>query len=341
MTHRAYIERLLITILVVGLALLLWELKGILILVFASVLVAVVLRSIANPIRRWCSMPEGLALLIAVLIVAAILAVAFWMFGSRAIAQASELQRGIPQAWLMVESRLDTWGMGGSIQSAAADFGARISSNLASILMTIGNVIADILLVIAGGIFLAVEPDLYRRGLIKLVPKDSRPNLEQTLEDTWNALRLWLAGRLLSMLIIGILTGIGLWLIGIPAVLALAVLAALLEFVPFIGPIMAAIPAVLLALAINPTLALWTAGLYLVIQTFEGNILEPLIQRHAVSLPPTLLLFAVIAFGFLFGFVGILLAAPLLVVIYVWVKRLYVRDALDTRTEVPGSAEDG
>jgi predicted PurR-regulated permease PerM len=190
--------------------------------------------------------------------------------------------------------------------------------------------------VIVGGIFMAARPGLYRRGLIKLVPEGGRDNAALALEDSWKALRLWLFGRLVSMVLVGLLTGLGLWWIGIPAALTLGIVAALLEFVPFLGPILAAIPAILLALAVDPTLFLWVVGLFLVIQQIEGNIIAPLVQQQAVELPPALLLFSLVAAGLVFGIVGILFAEPLTVVLFVLVKRLYVREALNTPTPIPG-----
>ena len=127
-----------------------------------------------------------------------------------------------------------------------------------------------------------------------------------------------------------------LWLLGMPSAFVLGLLAGLLEFIPFAGPILSAVPAVLLALAVSPDLALWVALLYFGVQQFEGYILTPLVQQYAVDLPGVILLFSLIAFGVLFGTLGVILAAPLAVVTYVLVKRLYVIEALDTPTTIPG-----
>jgi predicted PurR-regulated permease PerM len=192
------------------------------------------------------------------------------------------------------------------------------------------------LLVIVGGIYLAAQPKLYRSGLLKLFPAGSRDRIDQALDDCWTALRLWLAGRLVSMVFIGLLTGVGLWLIGIPGALALGIVAFILEFVPFVGPIIAAVPALVLALAFDPVKALWVALLYLGIQQLEGNVIEPIVQQRAVDLPPALLLFAIVAGALVFGPTGVIFAAPLTVVLFVLVKRLYVREALGTATAIPG-----
>jgi predicted PurR-regulated permease PerM len=208
-------------------------------------------------------------------------------------------------------------------------------SQVGGILMTIFGGIAHTLLVIAGGIYLAAQPDLYRKGLLKLVPKPSRGLAGDALDASGKALKLWLLGTFVSMALVGSLTAFGLWLIGVPSWLALGLLAGLFEFIPIIGPIAAAIPGVLLALTVGIDTFLWALALYILIQQMEGNVIQPLVQRYAVDLPPALLLFSVVAGGFLFGIIGIIFAAPLTVVAYVMVKRLYVREALDTETSLP------
>ena len=342
LSHRQFIERLIIGLVILGLALLFWQLRGLLILLFGAILVAVILRVIANPIGKRLHVPDSIALLMAVILVFAILGIAFWMFGAEVIAQAGSLSDAIPKAWQALEARLAQWGLDEPLRewTQGMEKGGGVVSNLGGLAMSVGNGIADTLLVIVGGIFMASDPNLYRRGIIKLVPEGARDHVATALDDSWKALRLWLFGRLVSMILVGILTGLGLWWIGIPASLTLGIVAALLEFIPFIGPILAAVPAILLALAFDPTLALWTAGLFLLIQQIEGNIIAPLVQQRAVTLPPALLLFSLVAAGLVFGIVGILFAEPLTVVLYVLVKRLYVREALDTPTPIPGEDSD-
>ncbi len=145
---------------------------------------------------------------------------------------------------------------------------------------------------------------------MKLVPQAGRGLAEQALDDCAKALRLWLMGQLVSMVLVGVLVGTGLWLIGVPAPLTLGILAALLEFIPIVGPILSAIPAIVLALVIGPETALWTAALYLGVQQLEGNLIQPIVQQRAVDLPPALLLFALLAFGLLFGVRRALSRAP-------------------------------
>ncbi|MFC7537091.1 AI-2E family transporter [Sphingomonas sp. GCM10030256] len=333
-----FVRRVLIVIALVALALLAWMLRSILLMVFGAVVVATLFRAFAEAIGRWTRLPPNLSLLLSVLIVATVIGSAGALFGGQIIAQAEGLSEAIPKAWESLKQRLAGFGLGGQLDqlTGTASKGGGMASTLGSFAMSLGGGLTDALLIVVGGIFLAAQPAFYRTGLIKLVPDGKRDLFANALEESGQALKLWLKAQLLTMLIIGVLTGLGLWLIGVPSALALGLLAALLEFIPFVGPILAAVPAVLLALAIDPQLALWTVGLYVVIQQIEGYALSPLIQQWAVDLPGAILIFSLIAFGTLFGALGIVFAAPLTVVCYVLVKRLYVRETLHTETPIPG-----
>jgi len=337
-SHRVFIERLVIALAVIGVALLLWHLRDLFLLIFGAALVAVILNLVAGPIRARIGVPPPLALAAAVLIVVAAVGTAFWMFGAEVTQQAATIRALVPPAWAALEARLDLWGLGQAMRewTASLQTGGGVVANIGNIAVSIGNGLADALLVIVGGIYLAAQPELYRVGLIKLVPSRGRALAAQAIEASGRALRLWLLGRMVSMAVVGLLTWLGLMIIGVPSALTLGLLAALLEFVPFIGPIVAAVPAILLGFAAGPDKALWVAFLFLAIQQFEGNVLEPLVQQRAVDLPPALLLFALVAGALVFGLSGIILAAPLTVVLYVLVKKLYVQEALDTATPLPG-----
>ncbi|WP_194953982.1 AI-2E family transporter [Sphingopyxis solisilvae] len=333
-------------------------LHDLLILVFGSVVIAVLLTSIANPIERWTKLNRGFALTISILIVGSTIAGAGALFGTQAAKQAQELSTQIPVAWDSVRQRLSTWGVnvpplrtgdtGENDQLARAqaaeietktgrlaDIEQNLLGRVGSLVMTLFGAIANILLVIAGGIYLAAQPKLYRAGLLKLLPAARRNLADEALLHCGEALRLWMLGTLVSMGLVAAVTGTGLWLLGVQSPLALGLLAGLLEFVPIVGPIAAATPAILVAFSQSPELALWTLGLFVIVQQLEGNVIQPLVQRYAVDLPPALMLFSVVAGGALFGIVGIIFAAPLTVVAFVLVKRLYVRELLETETKLP------
>jgi len=342
-SESAFIRRTLIVLTLAALFFLTWHMRSLLLLIFGAVLVAVIFRAIADPIHRLTKAPDGVAVGIAVLLVLGILGLATWMFGTEVSAQVRTLVDALPEAWRSFERRIGETGLGERIQGmieGAAPSGSGVLSGVSRFVMSLGGGIADTLVVLVGGIYLAAQPVLYRKGALKLVPPHRRELAGQAFDESGRALRLWLKGQLISMVVVGLLVGIGLWLIGVPSALALGLLAGILEFIPLVGPIVAALPALLIALAVDPQTALWVLGLYIGVQQIEGNVLQPVVQQYAVDLPAVILLFSLLGFGMLFGAVGIILAAPLTVVAYVLVKRLYVREALDTPTPIPGEGGD-
>jgi predicted PurR-regulated permease PerM len=192
-------------------------------------------------------------------------------------------------------------------------------------------------LVLVAAIFLASDPATYRRGLLLLMPAKAEATASLALDDAARGLKGWMVGQAVSSLVVVALTGGGLALLGVPAAGGLGLIAGLLDVIPMIGPIIAGIPAVLLAFTVSPATALWTLVLFLVIQQLQGNFLQPMIQKQAVDVPPAVLLFAVVAAGVLFGFLGVLLAAPLTVVVYVLVQRVYVKTLLGKTIKIAGA----
>jgi predicted PurR-regulated permease PerM len=356
-----FIRRSLVLLGILGAAVLVVALRDLLILVFGSIVIAVLLTAVAAPIHRYTRAPRGLSLTLAILALLALVGGAGAMFGTQVARQAQQLSGQLPQAWNSARDRLAEFGIelpalgreeaeagpqtedlpedtaAGSNNSGVrfgeldGDFLGRASA----ILMAAFGGVAHTLLVLAGGVYLAAQPSLYRTGLLKLFPQRKRALVADAYDHSGRALSLWLMGTFVSMGLVGVLTGLGLWLLGVPSAAALGLLAGLFEFVPIIGPIAASIPAILIALSQSTELALWTLGLFIVVQQIEGNLIQPLVQRYVVDLPPALLLFSVVAGGYLFGVVGVIFAAPLTVVVFVLVKRLYVQEALGTKTPLP------
>jgi len=136
----------------------------------------------------------------------------------------------------------------------------------------------------------------------------------------------------LDMVFLGVITGVGLWAVGVPFAFPLGVLSGLSVFVPYIGPIVASLPGVLLALSVSPTLALYALIVYVIVQQIEGNIAMPLLQRWTVSMPPVVSMLSMVAFGLLFGFWGVLLATPMAVASMTILRMAYVEDMLEKRS---------
>lgn len=339
LTLREFTLRLLIAAAVTGLALLLWRIADVLLLAFGAALVAVLLRSIAAPISERAGVREPIALAASVLLVASVLAGTGWLFGHELSSQFDELLRRLPRAWDSARSSMQKYEVGRVILDSLEDPSASLgifAAKLPSAAAALSAGLLNALLVAFGAIYMAINPAVYRNGFLKLFPAEARPHVQDVVETSARALQLWLRSQLITMCIVGVLTGAGLWLAGVPAPLALGLLAGLLEFVPYIGPILAAVPGLLLALSVGPEIVLYALLVYLAVQQLESNFVLPMVQREVLKLPPALVIFAVVALGVTFGTLGWIFAAPLTVLLVVVVGKVYVREALGTPTNVPG-----
>lgn len=337
--EREFVRRVLIVLALAALAFLLWELRIILLMLFGAVVIATIFRSVADYICRYTGLQHTLATALSILLVLGLVFGLAAVFGNHVADQAAALRERLPGAWEEFERRVGDMGLGDQLERLVATItttGGGSLSEFGRVLLSIGSGIADLIVVIFAGIYLATQPNFYRIGAIKLIPPTKRKIAAEAMLESERALRLWLWGQGIAMVVVGTLIGGGLWLLGMPSAFILGLIAALLEFIPFAGPILAAVPAILLALAVSPEMALYVTLLYLVVQQFEGNVLTPMVQQYAVDLPGVVLLFSLIAFGTLFGTLGVILAAPLAVVMLVLVKRLYVIETLHTETPMPG-----
>ena len=337
-----FTRRVLVLLAVVALAGLVLKLGYLLLLLFASAVVAVVIRLIARQFRR-IGLSEGLSTTFAVLVMLLSMVGFGWVFGGLISSQFTTLAEQFPDAVNRVQDQLDGWGIDYNLESAASslsDQAETIFQRGAGFMISAGSIIADMVLVLAGAVFLAAQPGFYRRGLIRLLPRTSEKLAETTIDDCGRGLKLWLGGQLVASLFVGVIAFIGLTIIGVPSAFALALIAAIFELIPFVGPILAAIPAIVLGLSVSPTMGLWTLILYIVLQQIEGNVLSPIIQKRAVELPPLVLLFAIFAAGVIFGAPGVILAAPLTVVLYILVQHLYIGHVLGRPVKRPGRHEE-
>ena len=201
------------------------------------------------------------------------------------------------------------------------------------VVSSIFEVIAGILIIIFVAIYVAVDPKTYRKGILHLVPHARRARAEEVMTDVVHTLRGWLLARVIAAVIIGVVTAGALALLRVDAAIALGVIAGLLEFIPFFGPILAAVPAIGVALVASPQKAIYVVILYIAIQQLEGNLLTPILLKKRLEIPPVLTIAVVTAFGVVFGVLGMLVAEPLLAATMILVKRLYVEDVVGDRVE--------
>ncbi|MBO1326619.1 AI-2E family transporter [Acetobacter sp. TBRC 12305] len=326
--HFLRILRLTLGALAIGM--LVWLLGDVLMVIFASVLCAVVLHGLARILVRHLGLPHGWALSIVVVTILGIAALLAWNSGPAIANEAVRLQEALRQQETALRGSLQNSPMGQVIlkylpaslggqqtggDNSLASLGSRIAGSMTGILGSAFGAIGTIVVVLIAGLYFAMSPASYANGLLRLVPQDNRPKVRGLLLRAGRTLWAWVAGQALDMLVVGTLSGIGLWFIGVPLALALGVLAGLCNFVPYIGAIMGAVPALLLALSLGTRETIMVAALYGVIQFLEGNVLAPFIQRHAVQMPPALTVLSQTLFGAILGFPGLILASPLTAVL--------------------------
>ncbi|HEU5040140.1 MAG TPA: AI-2E family transporter [Gemmatimonadales bacterium] len=201
-------------------------------------------------------------------------------------------------------------------------------------------VLGGLVIILFVAIFVGVDPGLYHRGLMHLFPHRSRAKAGEVLSATATTLRRWLVMQAISMLVIGVVTTLVLLLLDIRAAIALGIIAGILEFIPYAGPILSAVPAVAMALVDTPEKALWVVAAYTAIQQLEGAVLQPLLMKEGLELPPVLTILGQALFSLVFGFLGLLVAVPILATVMVPVRLLYVRDVVGDEVSVPGQDDD-
>jgi predicted PurR-regulated permease PerM len=347
----------------------LWLGRSVFLLGFFGVLLGLTLSSGVDRLQRY-RIPRGVGAALLVLAVGGALVGLGFLTAPQISGQMREVRDQLPQAideargW--VERRIggindilqpdstgaaaDTAGSAGQQSGApepAPPVGQGLSQQLSSAGKAFFTIFSSTLAALAGlivlvfvAIFVASEPDLYHRGLMHLFPHAMRAKAGEVLSATATTLRRWLLMQLFAMIAIGVVTTLALLALDVRGAIALGIIAGLLEFIPYVGPILSAVPALGMALLDGPEKALYVALAYVAIQQLEGVVLQPLLMKGGLELPPVITILSQGLLATLFGFLGLLLAVPLVASIMIPVKMLYVRDVVGDEVSVPGQDED-
>ena len=330
-TGLSFLTRLSIVVVVVIALAFAWLTREILLLIFGGILMGIFLCGLTKMVVRYTGLGHGWALAIVLATLTLLTALGGWFLGNDLVEQFGELRRGLMKSFQSVREQVLRSPLGEMFDNTreAPPPSATQLRILAGYLTSGIGAMAAPLIILVIGVYLAVDPGLYRRGVVWLVPSEHRPRAQDVLERAGEALWGWLWGRLFSMTLIGVTTWIGLWLLGIPMALSLALIAFVTNFIPYIGPLLSAVPAVLIALTLGPMQAVYVLLLYGGIQLVETNVITPLVELKSVNLPPVLTISSQMISGLLFGPLGILFATPLTAVITVLIKTLYIEDVLE------------
>lgn len=346
-SEKSFSQKVLVTIGLVCLTILLLILVyftfDVLLLIFAGALLAIFLRGLADVLCKYTNISEGIGVLVISVLIIAVLAGAIAFLAPDVADQVRHLREALPESAREAAAYISRFGWGRALIDQLPSVDDLRSNINASILLagvggffssTMGAV-GNFFIVILLAIYFAIEPRFYTRGFTNLFPVARRTRVREILYAIGDTLSWWLIGKVCSMVFIGLLTWVGLSLLGVPLALALGVIAGLLSFIPNFGPIISALPALLLAFVESPMTALYVLILFIGVQLVESNVVTPFIERKTVEIPPALTIVFQLALAVLVGGLGLVLATPLLAVLIVLVQMVYVEDILgDRSTEV-------
>jgi predicted PurR-regulated permease PerM len=326
-------------------ALTFWFTAQVLLVFFFAAFLAVFFSGLARTMQKYSHFNYRGALMFVLLAIAAIFIGAGFIIGPAVADQSANLSKALPQAFNKLVGQINTLPGGASVISAAKQaLSDSKDNNIQNALKFAGlgvHGLGGLIFAVVIGIFFASDPELYQNGFLALFPPRRRERMREVLDELGFTLWWWLLAQLATMATVGILIGVGLTVLDVPLSGTLGLLAALLSFIPSLGPFISVIPAVMLGLTISPMMGLWVCLLFLAVQTLEANVITPLIQQRAISLPPALILSSELMLGLMLGGAGLAFATPLAAVGLVLVNMLYIQDVLHEPGSLPSSGRGG
>jgi predicted PurR-regulated permease PerM len=318
-----------------------WFAYDALLLVFACILFAILLYELAGMLRERLHVHRQVALALVVTLLLLVFGVGGWLMAPQIGEQADKLGAAVPEALQRLRAAMEQQPLLKRLMSSMPS-PEQMQKQLTQLVPNAGlfftglmGALGNVVIILFVGIYFAAQPHLYIDGLVTLVPPAKRGRAREVMDELGRTLARWLLGKAASMLVVGVASAAGLALLGVPLALILGLIAGLLDFIPYLGPLMAGVPAVLIAFSDSPQQALYVVLLFGAIQLAEGYMLSPLIEKRTVSLPPALTIVMQLLFGALFGMAGVALATPLTAVLAVLVSMLYVQDVLKDPVRTP------
>ena len=324
--------------LIVVFGLLVWSVADVVLMVFAGMLIAIFLRGLGDGLASLTGLSESLSLTLVLFALVGAVTLGAILLGSETTSQLDQLGPSLRSAW---EATLDLlyryeWGRilfsEGNV-SAILPAKDSVLAGVTGVFSTTLGALAGFFIALSIGIYAAFAPQTYRGGLLWLFPAQARPRAREVLDELGRTMRWWLIGTFARMTFVGIAVTIGLWLLDVRLALALGLMAFILDFVPYLGPILAAAPALMVGLSVSPTDALYVLLMFVGVQAAENYIVSPLIDQYAVNLPPALTISSQVLLGALLGPLGVVFATPLTAIAVVLVQTLYVEEDYETETE--------
>lgn len=318
----------------------LWQIREVLLLMFAAVVLATTLNRLAKRFQSF-GMRRGFAVLLAVAIFFAGVVGFFWLIVPPFAQQFQELTYQVPRGFGRFNSWLDALRTRipdqlvpyipdiNSLIQQVQPFANRLLGNSFAFVSGSLEVVLKILLVLVLTGMMLADPMAYRKVFVRLFPSFYRRRVDGILDKCEVSLEGWITGAFIAIFVVGVMSLIGLSILHVKAALALAVLAGFFNLIPNLGPTMSVIPAMAIAFLDEPWKAIAVLILYFIIQQVESNFITPVVMAHQVSLLPAITLIAQLFFVTFFGFLGLFLALPLTVVAKIWLQEVLIKDVLD------------
>lgn len=295
---------------------------------FGGLLLAVLFVALRDLVKRWTSLSDGPALAVGLIGLALLIGGMLWALSPYIAGQSQAIAQQLPGIAQDIEEGLQryTWGRW-AIEQAQQNGSDGATDGITSFLSRLSDWATYLLTTFFVGLFAAANPSFYKRGLLHLFPIRHRSRLSELFDDLAHTLRWWLIGQALAMLVIGVSTTIVLFVFGIPLAIVLGLIVGLLGFIPYLGPIIGALPVALIAATEGTDILIYVMVAYTGVQILEGYVATPLIQKEMVYLPPVFTIMTQILLGTVLGLLGFILATPLAAVLLV-MSRYYRADIL-------------
>ena len=325
-----FVRRVLILVVVAGVVAAVLRAGDLIILAFGSILGAIVIHAIADLYATRLRIAAKPSLGLGMATMLALLGFLGWLFAVAFHDQVVLLVTQGPTIVAGFAAQMSASPVGAKIVSAvkAAYAGSQAARDVGGLVRGGGEIVLNFLILLFGAFFLAANPTVYERGALLLVPPGKRAAAEDALFDVGSTLQLWLRAQLIQMTTMGLLVGVGLWIAGVPSAPALGLLTGLSEFIPYVGPIAAMIPALGLAATQGSSPVLWVLAVFVGVRIVQSNLITPFVTSSVIAIPPAVTLFTIIGIGYVFGLFGLFFSAALLVVIFTLVRSLYLREVL-------------
>ncbi len=319
---------------------------NILMLVFVGVLLGIIFRSLRDIVSKYSRIPTTPSLVIVIVFFLSLIIGSGFLLAPGVYDQASMMYEQVPEEWNNIKQQIWQYDWGKEVarenpeakdimenESDGTGEDNDMTRGILDMFSVTAGAMTSTVLVFVIAIYIAAEPEVYTGGLLRLIPIDKRLLAIKIMDETALTMQWWLVGQLLSMLILGTITTLGLWLMGMPYSLILGIFTALMTFIPNLGPILAGIPTLLVALTVSPEMALYVAIFYIGLQSIEGYFITPMIHRKAINVSPVLIITFQFLLYYLVGFIGVFVAMPLLAFLMILIQRVYVEEILGDSME--------